>query len=87
METLKDIYFNKLQSKTNKPLGFMIRNKDLFKILINFIKKNNNINKFDSKVHTFSRDQESVLIKLDNNKKINCQLLLAADGKNSFIRK
>ena len=83
----KDIYFNKLQSNKNKPLGFMIRNKDLFKILINAIKKNNNINKFDSKVHSFSRDQGSVTIKLDNNKKINCQLLVAADGKNSFIRK
>ena len=35
----KSIFFNKAQSKENKPLGFMIRNKDLFTILIDVIKK------------------------------------------------
>ncbi len=64
----KNIYFNKTQKKTNKPLGFMIRNKDLFKILIDVIKKNKNISKFDNKVNIFSRDQENVTIKLDDKK-------------------
>tara|TARA_B100001121_G_scaffold303898_1_gene318534 strand:- start:2548 stop:3744 length:1197 start_codon:yes stop_codon:yes gene_type:complete len=83
----KNIYFNKTQEKTNKPLGFMIRNKDLFKILIDVIKKNKNISKFDNKVNIFSRDQESVTIKLDDKRIITSHLLIAADGKNSFIRK
>ena len=30
----KNIFFNKTKRKDNKPLGFMIRNKDLFTILI-----------------------------------------------------
>ena len=81
-----NIYFKDLNSKTNKPLGFMIRNQDLFKILISAIKKNKNIKKFDSMVNSFFRDQENVSIKLHNKKKIECQLLIAADGKNSFIR-
>ena len=83
----KNIYFNKNQRKKNKPLGFMIRNKDLFTILIDVIKKNKNISKFDNKVNVFFRDQENVQIKLDNKKIIKSQLLIAADGKNSFIRK
>ena len=65
----------------------MIRNKDLFKILIDVIKKNKNISKFDNKVNIFSRDQENVTIKLDDKRIITSHLLIAADGKNSFIRK
>ena len=83
----KNIYFNKTQRKKNKPLGFMIRNKDLFTILIEVIKKNKNISKFDNKVNIFFRDQKNVKINLDDNKIITSQLLIAADGKNSFIRK
>ena len=83
----KSIYFNEAQRKKNKPLGFMIKNKDLFTILIDVIKKNKNIRKFDNKVDVFFRDQENVTIRLDDQKIINSQLLIAADGKNSFIRK
>ena len=83
----KNIYFNKTERRKNKPLGFMIKNKDLFTILIGLIKKNKNINKFDNRVSTFFRDQENVAIKLNNGKTITCQLLIAADGKNSPIRK
>ena len=36
----KSIYFNETQRKKNKPLGFMIRNKDLFTVLIDDVKKN-----------------------------------------------
>ena len=83
----KNIYFNKNKKKKIKPLGFMIRNKDLFTVLIDVIKKNKNISKFDNKVNIFSRDLENVIIKLDDNRIITSQLLIAADGKNSFIRK
>ena len=83
----KNIYFNKTKRKKNKPLGFMIRNRDLFTVLIDVIKKNKDISKFDNKVDSFSRDQENVTIKLDDKRIITSQLLIAADGKNSFIRK
>ena len=83
----KDVFFNKTQTKKNKPLGFMIGNRDLFTILIDVIKKNKNIIKFDNKVNVFFREQENVIIKLDDKKIIKSQLLIAADGKNSFIRK
>ncbi len=82
----KNIYFNKTQRKKNKPLGFMIRNKDLFTVLIEIIKKSKDISKFDNKVDSFSRDQKNVTINLDDKKIITSQLLIAADGKNSFIR-
>ena len=69
MAILRKIFIlTKLKEKKNKPLGFMIRNKDLFTILIDAIKKNKNINKFDNKVNVFSRDQENVTIKLDDKK-------------------
>ena len=64
----KNIYFNKTERRKNKPLGFMIKNKDLFTILIGLIKKNKNINKFDNRVSTFFRDQENVAIKLNTGK-------------------
>ncbi len=83
----KNVYFKKTQSKKNKPLGFMIRNRDLFTLLINQINENKNINKFDNKVEAFSRNQKNITIELDNKKKINCYLLIAADGKNSSIRR
>ena len=82
----KNVYFKKTQSKKNKPLGFMIRNRDLFTLLIDQINENKNINKFDNKVEAFSRDQKNVTIKLDDKRIITSQLLIAADGKNSFIR-
>ncbi len=82
----KNIYFNKTQRKKNKPLGYMIKNKDLFTVLIDVIKKNKNISKFDNKVDSFSRGQENVTIKLDDKRIMTSQLLIAADGKNSFIR-
>ena len=83
----KNIYFNNTQTKKNKPLGFMIRNKDLFSVLINAINKNKNIHKFDNEVSAFFRDPGNVTIKLNDKRIITCQLLIAADGKNSFIRK
>ena len=83
----KNIFFNKSRINKSQALGFMIRNKDLFTVLIDTIKKNKNINKFDNKVSTFFRDQENVMIKLDDKQIITSQLLIAADGKNSFIRK
>ena len=83
----KNIYFKKPQNKKNIPLGFMIRNKDLFTLLIDEINKNKNINKYDNKVNNFFRNQENITLELDNKKKIKSNLLIAADGKNSFIRK
>ena len=83
----KNIYFKEFHRKTYKPLGFMIRNKDLFRILIGVIKKSKNIHKFDNTVNTFYRDNETITIELNNKKKIKCQLLIAADGKDSYIRK
>tara|TARA_B100000886_G_scaffold82455_1_gene53711 strand:- start:111 stop:1310 length:1200 start_codon:yes stop_codon:yes gene_type:complete len=82
----RNIYFKQPQSNNNKPLGFMIKNKDLFAVLINTLKRNKNIIKFNNKVNSFFRDQKNITIKLDNKKNITCQLLIAADGKNSFIR-
>ncbi len=82
-----NIYFKNQYSTSNHALGFMIKNGALFNSLITAIKKNKNITKYDTKVVSFSRSLEEVTLELSNGLKINSYLLIAADGKNSFIRK
>lgn len=73
-------------SNTNNPLGYMIQNKNLFKALLKIVKKDKKIIKYDNKINSFYRENNKVLINLSN-MEISASLLIAADGKNSFIRK
>ena len=85
---IKDnIYFKNQHNTSNHALGYMIKNGVLFNSLITAIKKRNNITKYDAKVINFSRSSKDVTIELSNGIKIQSNLLIAADGKNSFIRK
>jgi 2-octaprenyl-6-methoxyphenol hydroxylase len=83
----QNIYFKKKEKKNYQPLGFMIKNQALSKILISNIKKNNKIIKYNNKVLNFVRDREKVILELDNKTNLQCDLLIGADGKNSIIRK
>ena len=83
--SLNKIFFNN-QTK-NKKLGYVIENKKFSKTLINQLKKFNNIkilygfNLTDIKLN----DRNSKAF--SNNTAINAKIIIAADGKNSQIRK
>lgn len=85
--TKDNIYFKNPLNASQDALGYMVKNKALFSSLIIAIKKKQNITKYDSKVLSFSRSLENVTLELSNGVKIKSDLLIAADGKNSFIRK
>ena len=86
-DTKDNIYFKSQNNTSYHALGYMVKNGALFNSLISAIKKNNNITKYDAKVSSFSRSLEDVILELSNGMKIKSNLLIAADGKNSFIRK
>ena len=78
-------YLNK-KNLSDSTLGFMIQNKNLFKVLLSIVEKNNNIIKIDDKIIHFNRKKDKIFIDLEK-EKLCSSLLIAADGKNSFIRK
>ena len=82
-----NIYFKNKNNTSQQALGYMVKNGALFNCLITAIKKQNNITKYDAKVLSFSRSLEDVTLELSNRIEIKSNLLIAADGKNSFIRK
>ena len=83
-----NVYFNKNKhNKISAPLGYMIENKDLSRQLIKLVKEEKKIKKFNTKIISFDRSPDSVLVKLENGKNILCKLLIGADGKNSLVRK
>ena len=75
------------EGKKSKPMGFMIENQNLLKVLIDQTKVNKNIIKYDSKLFKYDRTNDSVLITLENNNNIETKLIIGADGKNSYLRK
>ena len=78
--------FNSDLKKAN-PMGFMIENQNLLKILINLTKKNKNIIKYDCKLLKYYRTNDRVLITLEKNDNIETKLIIGADGRNSYLRK
>lgn len=69
------------------PLGYIVRNTDFKRILFNELQKNKLITLIDqcSYKKVESTDNNSI-IQLDNNKTINCNLLIVCDGSRSIVR-
>ena len=86
-DTKDNIYFKGEHNASHHALGYMIKNGELFNSLIMAIKEKKNIIKYDAKVISFNRSLKDVTLKLSNDIEIKSNLLIAADGKNSFIRK
>ena len=72
--------------KKNNFLGYVIKNSILKKYLINFLKTKKDINLIEGElVEDLVNTNDNIIIKLKNHK-ILSKLLVAADGKNSFVR-
>ena len=70
-----------------EPLGYMIENRSLRKAIFKSISKYPNICVYEStKVVKVDSDIKESKVFLDNNKKISCKLVVAADGRNSSLR-
>ena len=83
-ESNSNIFFNNNDSKS--PMGFIVENKIIKKILIEKIKSTKNINIFDStEIDNIVLNSNSILVNSVNNI-IESKLVIAADGKNSFIK-
>ncbi len=70
-----------------EPLGFMIENSYLRKILISNLKKNPKIKIISpASIENLNLTNDRAKIKLANRTNIECDLVVAADGKDSFLR-
>ncbi|MBD1147754.1 FAD-dependent monooxygenase [Pelagibacterales bacterium SAG-MED31] len=68
-------------------LGYIVKNSKLISILISELKKKINVNfETDSNIKSISNYNKKI-ISLSNSKKIISKLIIAADGKNSTVRK
>jgi 2-octaprenyl-6-methoxyphenol hydroxylase len=70
-------------------LGYVVENAHLIKCIDDRIKINNKNRKFNrikAKVLSMTVDNSFVAIELDNNKTVSASLLIAADGRNSYVR-
>ena len=73
--------------KIKNSLGYIVENKFLKKILINELISNKKINLFEkSSISNIQILDNSVIVKI-NKKELCAPLFVAADGKNSFVRK
>ena len=67
-------------------LGYIVKNSKLINLLINELKKKNNVYFLKSeKINSISQKNKNI-ISFSENKKIKSKLIIAADGKNSAVR-
>ncbi len=72
---------------TKSNLGYIVKNSKLISVLIKELKKKNNVNFIRGSSLKSISYNNSKIISFSNNKKINSKLIIAADGKNSSVRK
>ncbi len=72
---------------TKSNLGYIVKNSSLISVLIKELKKKNNVNFIMGSSLNSITYSNSKIISFSNNKKIKSKLIIAADGKNSTVRK
>ena len=85
----KDYVRNNI-STSIKSLGHVVENSDLIKqidLTTKNLKKGGKVKRINSRVLNIKVDKFSAKVFLENNKIISASLIVAADGKNSLIRK
>mgnify|MGYP001255724137 CR=1 FL=1 len=80
-------YLSKNMSVGIKSLGHVVENCDLINQINLKIKNCGNVKRVNSKVLNIEVDKFSAKVFLENNHEINAKIIVAADGKNSLIRK
>ena len=80
-----NLYFSNPITKSN--LGYIVKNSKLISILIKELKKKNNVNFITGSNLNSISYSNSKIISFSSNKKIKSKLIIAADGKNSTVRK
>ncbi len=74
-------------SITKSNLGYIVKNSKLISVLIKQLNKKKNVNFITGSNLNSIYYSNSSIISSSNNKKINSKLIIAADGKNSTVRK
>ena len=72
---------------TKSNLGYIVKNSKLISVLIKELKKKNNVNFITGSNLNSITYSNSKIISFSNNIKIKSKLIIAADGKNSTVRK
>ena len=72
---------------TKSNLGYIVKNSKLISVLIKQLNKKKNVNFITGSNLNSIYYSNSSIISSSNNKKINSKLIIAADGKNSTVRK
>jgi 2-octaprenyl-6-methoxyphenol hydroxylase len=71
----------------NKSFGHIIENRLMRKVLFQTVRSQKNLDHFaPESVINFEVNNEYITVTLSNKTKINCKLLVGADGKNSWLR-
>ena len=73
--------------KQNSNLGYIVKNSKLIEILIKLLKKKQNITIIEGANISSINSNSSKILTFSNNEKISSDMIIAADGKNSAVRK
>ena len=73
--------------KKNSNLGYIVKNSKLIEVLIRLLKKKKNISILEGASISSINCNNSKILSFSKNEKISSDMIIAADGKNSAVRK
>ena len=73
--------------KKNSNLGYIVKNSKLIEVLIKLLKKKKNISIIEGANISSINSSSSKILTSSKNEKISSEMIIAADGKNSAVRK
>jgi len=73
--------------KENSNLGYIVKNSKLIEVLIRLLKKKKNISIIEGAGISSINSNNSKILSFSKNEKISSDMIIAADGKNSAVRK
>ena len=73
--------------KENSNLGYIVENSKLIQVLIRLLKKKNNISIVEGSSISSINSNNSKILSFSKNESISSDMIIAADGKNSTVRK
>ena len=79
------LHFN--NPKENSNLGYIVENSKLIQVLIKLLKKKKNISIVEGSSISSINCNNSKILSFSKNEKISSEMIIAADGKNSAVRK